>query len=235
MSDGYAFQEQVKDFGENTTCVIGFTRFELKIFRSLLPKGDDLKPLFGGLTGLTAWPGLILAGPVLGAPQAGMVLENLSLRGVTRFVSLGLCGALQPNLEWGSIVVPDGAHSDEGTSAHYPVPPESVGPDLDLMKRLMDKLDENGDSYAKGSVWTTDAPFRETREKIDHFTNMGAQCVDMETSAVMAVTRYKQLTWAGLLVVSDLLWQEKWSPGFHSREMKIGLKKAAEAILAVVQ
>ncbi len=182
---------------------------------------------------MTFWPELVLVGPILGAPQAAMALEILSRRGVKSFLSLGWCGSLQPNLCWGDIVLPVTAVSEEGTSQHYPVAGRPVEADPVLSGRLMDALEDRGLRFSKGRVWTTDAPYRETREKIKAYAETGVLAVDMEASAMMSVSRFRDLAWAGLMVVSDELWGEKWRPGFHSTELRAGLKKAAETILAV--
>ncbi|MFH1134461.1 MAG: nucleoside phosphorylase [Pseudomonadota bacterium] len=210
--------------------VLAFTKMELKIFRTLLGTGQEKAPILGGMTKIVFFPGLVLAGPMLGAPQAGMVLETLSRRGTKEFFSLGLCGALQPDLTWGDVVVPLTAFSEEGVSACYPLagPPS---PDPGLAGVILDHLRRKNQKFKVGKVWTTDAPFRETREKISRHAADGVLAVDMETSALMTVARFRNLAWAGLMVVSDELWGEKWRPGFQSVELKKGLKTAAEIIL----
>jgi len=210
---------------------LAFTRKELKIFRSMRPGGRERAPIFG-LTKLTAWADLILAGPILGAPHAAMVLEHLSRRGVRSFLSLGWCGSLRPELVWGDIVLPVSAWSEEGTSAHYPLTDGPAEADHELGGRLAQTLNELGYKFQTGRVWSTDAPFRETRDKVKKYAAEGMLAVDMETSALMTVARFRGLAWAGLLVVSDELWGEKWRPGFESAQLEDGLTKAARAVLA---
>ena len=65
-------------------------------------------------------------------------------------------------------------------------------------------------------------------------TENGLLAVDMETTALMTVARFRKLAWAGLLVVSDELWGEKWRPGFSSLELKTGLTKAVEVIMTAL-
>ena len=209
---------------------MAFTRMELKIFRTLLGPGQDKPSILGGMTRIVGYPDLLLAGPVLGAPMAGMVLEILSRRGTGRILSLGLCGSLQPGLAWGDIVQPLSAFSEEGVSTCYPVE-GPVSADPDLSATLTDLLNKKDVPFQAGKVWTTDAPFRETKEKITARAAAGELAVDMETSAVMTVARFREIAWAGLMVVSDELWGEKWRPGFRSVELKQGLRTAAEIIL----
>ena len=61
-----------------------------------------------------------LAGPMLGAPQTVLVLERMIALGARKFIALGWCGSLRSDVRIGDIVLPSGAISEEGTSAHYP-------------------------------------------------------------------------------------------------------------------
>ena len=236
MDKEHAFTDNLDDYPFlqwPRQAVLAFTRKELNILKRIKPGGQSRKPLFGGMTTITTWPDLVLAGPILGAPQAAMTMERLSREGVRNFISLGWCGSLQPDLVWGDIVMPETALSEEGTSAHYPlygVPPEG---DPVLTGRLSEAMKRRGIRFRKGRVWTTDAPFRETRDKVEQYSAQGVLAVDMETSAIMTVARFRGLSWAGLMVVSDELWGEKWRPGFKSRELREGLTRAAEVIMEV--
>jgi uridine phosphorylase len=249
------------DFPSGRRCfpqraIIAFTRKERSLLETLRPGGRTDRPLAGGMTAVTLWPDLVLAGPVLGAPQAAMVMETLGRGGVQSFLSLGWCGALAPNLSLGDIVLPTSAVVEEGTSAHYPAAgpdPDSgsgnesnrssevrspaapdLAPDPGLVKALTQALDRENIPYRPGPVWTTDAPFRETREKVRRYGGQGVLAVDMETSALMAAARFRNLAWAGLMVVSDELWGPQWRPGFKSAELNQGLEQAARIILTVL-
>ena len=110
-----------------------------------------------------------------------------------------------------------------------------MSPDPNLSRILTDILDDRGAKYVRGGVWTTDAPFRETREKVAQYSDQGVLAVDMETSAVMTVARFRELRWAGLMVVSDELWGEKWNPGFSSKELAAGLDLTTDIILEALE
>jgi uridine phosphorylase len=215
--------------------LLAFTRKELKLFSEMKPDGRVRRPILGGMTTITTWPDLVLAGPILGAPQAGMVLELLSRRGVNTFLSLGWCGSIQPDLAWGDIVLPMEGFCEEGTSPLYMTDSYPATADRDLTDMLVRTLRDRGIDVAIGKVWSTDAPYRETRTKVRENAAAGILAVDMETSALMNVCRFRRLSWAGLLVVSDELWGERWRPGFHSAELKTGLEKAAGVILNVLE
>lgn len=168
-----------------------------------------------------------IASPMLGAPQAILTLEKLIVLGVRRVLALGWCGSLQHDVRIGDVVIPTGALSEEGTSAHYPLSDGSPpGPSHDLLHTLGRVLmgpegadpegfqNGNGLRMHRGRVWSIDAPYRETIQKVLQYQREGILAVDMETSALFTVARYRAIELAGILVVSDELSSLQWVHGF---------------------
>ena len=170
-----------------------------------------------------------LCGPVIGAPMAVMTLEKMIALGGRRFVVFGSCGALSPELTVGDLLLPTWAVSQEGTSGHYP---------LDLTPRasmqvhgdLIGFFDRLGMVTKSGGVWTTDAPYRERREAIRGYQAQGVVAVDMEFSALITVAAFRQVELAAVMVVSDLLSDEAWQPGFNSRPYKSTISALGRAL-----
>lgn len=213
--------------------ILAFTRKEFEILKGLREAGQERSPLFG-ITQVVSWPDLLLAGPILGAPQAAMVMELFRLSGVRSFFSLGWCGSLQPDLSIGQVVLPETAFSEEGTSAHYVSEGSPLAADPDLSRCLAESLTRRNIPFKKGRVWTTDAPFRETQEKIQAYAEKGMLAVDMESSAIMAVARFRELAWSGLMVVSDEPWTGETKINPNHPKFTEGLTRAAEAVMDAV-
>ena len=154
-----------------------------------------------------------LAGPMLGAPQTVLVLERMIALGARRFIAAGWCGSLRNEVRIGDIVLPSGAISEEGTSGHYPGVMRA--PSSELFNSLKSALASTGQAIHEGTVWTTDAPFRETCAKIKAFQSQGVLAVDMETSALFSVSQFRGVDLAAVLVVSDDLSGLKWVHGFR--------------------
>jgi uridine phosphorylase len=55
----------------------------------------------------------------IGAPSAAIAVEELANVGTETMLRVGACGALQPDIEVGDMVVANGAVRQEGTSAEY--------------------------------------------------------------------------------------------------------------------
>ena len=175
----------------------------------------------------------VFIGPIVGAPYAAMVLETLIAWGARQFIYLGWCGAVSPEVKIGDILIPTAALIDEGTSVHYscvsPAPevsyPAPISLDWIRQQFSHDKL-----RYHEGVVWTTDAIFRETPEKIKHFRSQRAAAVDMETSALFTVAKYRGAEIGGILVVSDELSSLNWVPGFKTEAFSSGRAQTYEVI-----
>jgi uridine phosphorylase len=174
---------------------------------------------------------ITLAGPVLGAPQAVLVLERLIALGSRTVLVLGWCGSLQPQVKVGDWVMPTGACSEEGTSAHYPAASPAAGPNPSLSSRLQSFCDRRHRRLHVGPVWSTDAPLRETAGKVLAYGAEGVLAVEMEMSALFRVAEYRRVPLAGLLVVSDELFTLKWRPGFGSPPFKNSCRHAVRALL----
>jgi nucleoside phosphorylase len=160
-----------------------------------------------------------LVGPMVGAPYAAMVLETLIAWGASRFVFVGWCGTISPSLPVGGLLLPNDALIDEGTSRHYPSPTESADgrcrPSVRMQEIIAEGLTEADIGFQRGTVWSTDAIFRETPSQLRYHRARGAEAVEMEASALFSVGRFRGVKVGAALAVSDDLSTMKWRPGFR--------------------
>lgn len=175
--------------------------------------------------------GLSVAGPFIGAPYAVMLLETLIAWGARKVIFLGMCGAISPEVKIGDIVVPTDSIIDEGTSKHYNAD-ESLRskPSFLIVESIKHIFNKNEIEFHDGLVWTTDAVYRETREKLEYYQAMDALAVDMELSALFTVGRFRNIEIGSILVVSDELATYEWHPGFRKKQFIKTRKIVAEVI-----
>lgn len=174
---------------------------------------------------------LVLRVPGFGAPTAVMALEELVALGVKRFVNFGAAGGLQQDMSVGDIVVCERAIRDEGTSDHY-IPNEEYSSSCpELTESLCAAIDRKGIPYRKGTTWTTDAPYRETVEKVQRHCSDGVATVEMEASALFAVGAYRGASVSSVFAISDILSEGAWKQGYYSEEKLEALKNIFEAAL----
>ncbi|MBQ1705226.1 MAG: nucleoside phosphorylase, partial [Clostridia bacterium] len=127
----------------------------------------------------------------IGAPACVVQYEELFAMGLERLVVFGTCGVLDASIASLAIVIPDAAVRDEGTSYHYLRPSREVPVNPKHREAFYALLKSHGYSYVTGKVWTTDAPYRETRDKVARRRAEGCVCVDMECSAIAALAAFR--------------------------------------------
>ena len=174
-----------------------------------------------------------IAGPMIGAPHAVMVLEKLIALGAQKVLFFGWCGSLQLKIQIGDFVIPDRAVIGEGTSPYYPIAEECPTISSAIETAISESLERRSLPFHKGAVWSTDAPYRETREKVLALQEDGILGADMEMSALLTVGQFRKVDVGALLVVSDELGSLKWRPGFSSSKFKASRKVAAEVLKEV--
>ncbi|MBU0674828.1 MAG: nucleoside phosphorylase [Proteobacteria bacterium] len=182
----------------------GKPKFLFNSHLRLLTEKDSPNPFF-------------VAGPAVGAPMAVMTLEKLIALGATKVIVYGWCGSLHPELKTGDILLPTTALSEEGTSSHYPGHGQDLGSSPKLREKLVNLLYREGWTPREGRIWTTDAPYRETRDKVNRYTAQGILAVDMEFSAITTVARFRNIELAAVMLVSDELWRTTWQPGYKNK------------------
>jgi uridine phosphorylase len=177
-----------------------------------------------------------VVGCPLGAPHAVIALERLIAMGAREVLGFGCCGSLQRNLTVGHLIIPEEARSEEGTSSHYPLPEGTAARgDPKFIHLCAEKIGKENVHFARGKVWSTDAIFRETREKINRYSGMGVLAVEMEMSALFTVAMYRRISFGGLLVVSDEVAGSKWKSGFLTPLFWSASQQAARIVLEVAR
>jgi uridine phosphorylase len=178
---------------------------------------------------------IAVVGPMLGAPYAVMILEKLIVLGAKRILFLGWCGSIQQGVRIADFVVPDRGVIGEGTSGYYRVDNEYPKASDAMINAIEQSLQTCSVPFHKGPVWSTDAPYRETRQKVLLLQGDGVLGVDMELSALFTAARFRQVEIAALLMVSDELGTLRWRPGFSSGKFNRSRKTAAEVVPAICE
>jgi purine-nucleoside phosphorylase len=175
-------------------------------------------------------PHICLAGPMVGAPYAVMLAESLIAWGARQILFLGWCGAISRTVQIGDIVAPTSALIDEGTSRHYLPDIRESAPAAALVEHVSVICASDGLLIHKGPVWTTDAPYRETRDKVRAYQSQGVLAVEMEASGLFSLGAFRKADVAALLVVSDDLSDLSWRAGFKDPRFASGREAAGNLI-----
>jgi len=170
-----------------------------------------------------------IIGPMIGAPYATLIFEEMIAAGGQKFIFFGWCGSLSKEVSIGDCIIPNASFIDEGTSKCYPEASDISYPDQDQSEKIY-KIIKGIHSVHQGKIWCTDGFYQETPEKVKYYQKKNAMGVEMETSALFTVGKYRQVSIAALLVVSDNLHDLSWQTGFKSPEFEKGRMQSFEAI-----
>ena len=155
----------------------------------------------------------------VGCPACGGNLDLFHAMGIEKVMFCGGGGVLDRNIEVGQVLVVDGAIRDEGFSYQYLPPSRIVYTDPQVTDRIVSCLEKRDVPYLRGLVWTTDAIFRETADRIALRKEEGAKIVEMEQAACIAVARFRNFAYGALIYGGDDLTGEDWDGrSWRSRE-----------------
>jgi len=195
------------------------------------PASGFAKGRYGGVE-------VFIARPYFGAPAAATTLEMLVAGGGRVFIVVGAVGALSPVLRIGDVLVPTWGLREEGVSFHYMPSNYVPKPDRELASKLFHEVKrikgKRRIRVFRGGVWSTDALFRETRDKVVEYSKIGVLGVDMESTALITVAAYRKVKLAVVAAVSDELYSEEWRKGFGTRKLRKTEKMVVKAALNTI-
>lgn len=167
----------------------------------------------------------------VGEPLCVGMYEELIAMGSKRLILLGNCGVLDKSIEDCGIIIPTKAIRDEGTSYHYCAASDIIGVNTKYTDLFKDVLAECGYPYVSGTTWTTDAPYRETRSKVNRRKEQGAICVEMECAGMQALCNFRKTEFFQFFYAGDNLDHSTWQPRSLSGDVKVD-EKSKIALLA---
>lgn len=146
----------------------------------------------------------------VGASACLAILEDIIVFGMENLIVFGTCGVLDSSIEETSIIIPRSAIRDEGTSFHYSEVSSEIAVNTKFHEEFKSFLDRQAVSYTEGKVWTTDGIYRETVDKMLEHKRNGAICVDMECSAIAALSKFRNINHFQFFYSADNLDAEVW-------------------------
>jgi uridine phosphorylase len=100
-------------------------------------------------------------------------------------------------------VIAASAFRDEGTSYHYLPPAREVACSALIVSALERELKMTRREVFCGKVWTTDAPYRETRSQLKNWADEGVLAVEMQAASLFAFAVARQADVAYVAMVSN--------------------------------
>lgn len=136
----------------------------------------------------------------LGGPSTAIVAEELAQIGVQYAVRIGSCGALQPNIALGDLILVQGAVRDEGTTKAYIDNSYPAIPDYTFLQACEKAAKRFSYPIHIGMVRSHDSLYTEKKKIADKFYSerhvLGS---DMETAALFVVGGLRGVHTASIL------------------------------------
>jgi len=140
----------------------------------------------------------------IGGPYAVLVAEQLAAAGAELIIGLTSAGRVSPELPLPCLVAVTGAIRDEGTSFHYLPAGKYVACPAPVVVPLLEReLAATGWTVLCGSVWTIDAPYRETTTQLEKWSSEGVLAVEMQAASLFAFGTARGVSVASVAMVSN--------------------------------
>jgi uridine phosphorylase len=141
----------------------------------------------------------------IGGPSASIAVEELANLGAKTFIRVGTTGSLQIDVDVGDIIIASAAVRSDGASVSY-IPSEYPAvADLTVISALQEAAEKVGARFHTGIVWSYDAFYAETEEKIRTWSRARVLAIDSETSPIFVVSSLRGLRAGSIMVVDGNL------------------------------
>lgn len=152
-------------------------------------------------------------------------MEELHAQGVEKFIIFGNCGVLDSKIEDCSIIIPTLAYREDGASYHYLEDTDTIEMNPKYVDEFIEILKEYDFDYVMAPTWTTDAFYRETKNKIKRYQELGVKTVEMEGASIAAVCKYLNIDYFTFYYAGDNLDSVEWDERSLSGLINIDKKK----------
>ncbi len=148
---------------------------------------------------------VIFGGPLISSPTLALLIELLKEKGISEVLFVGWAGkSPYGSLEIGDLFIPEKAFSLEGTSKLYYKRKKVFKADRDFLLNLERFFKISNIPFKIGKILTVDAPHVVEKNLSDFKLLLNkAQAMDMETSALYAVSAYYNIKALSLLFITD--------------------------------
>ncbi len=136
----------------------------------------------------------------IGSPSAAIAVEELARVGCETFIRVGSCGAIQPEMTVGDLVITTGAVRQEGTSKEYVREDYPASADYEVVSALVAAAEQLGYEYHTGVTMSADSfyagqgrPGFEGFEAagsdtlVDQLVEANVSNIEMEASAILTL------------------------------------------------
>jgi DeoD family purine-nucleoside phosphorylase len=142
----------------------------------------------------------------MGGPSAGIIIEELVQLGVRRMLRVGTCGGLQPDLQFGDLVLAMSAIPVDSTAKHLTGNDGHVPTsDWELLHRAFHAAQRLGKRVRVGPIGSSDLFYDPDMARIARWAERGVLALEMEASVLFTLGALRKVQTGCLLTVSDII------------------------------
>lgn len=121
-------------------------------------------------------------------------------------ILLGNCGVLDRTIEVAELSFQPKQSVMKGQAIIMRRPSDTIDVNKKYKHLFKEVLDQFGYPYVEGTTWTTDACYRETREKVQRRKAQGAICVEMECAGMQALCDFRGSDFNSSSFMREITW-----------------------------
>lgn len=177
---------------------------------------------------------LSVMGSGMGIPSIALYATELVRHyGVRRLLRVGTCGALQPALALGDVVIAAGAGTDSAVNrrrfAGMDFPAIASWP---LLRKVTREAERIGLPHAVGAVFSSDLFYAPEPDLVPILSRMGVLAIEMEAAGLYGVAAAEGVQALAICTVSDhLLRGEHMPPGERQSGVDAMLRLVLDALV----
>ncbi len=146
----------------------------------------------------------------IGGPSTAIAVEELVEIGIRVIIRIGTCGALQPDIKVGDLVIPTGCVREDGTTAQYVDQVFPAVPDFEVLSRLVRAAADRqvrahvGITHCKDAYYLEQAGKQLVPEAVGQrwkiWQRSGVLATEMEASTLFVLGSLRHIRTGGVFV-----------------------------------
>jgi uridine phosphorylase len=207
----------------------------VKVFAGLMDEAHKMaeKREYTTYTGTKGGVPISCTSGGLGCPPTSIAVEELIRIGAKNIIRIGTCGALQPFLKPGHMIIATGAVRGEHTSEEFISMEYPAVADYRVVRALVDACEQLKIPYHLGIIRTHDAFYLESpwafgdyRKRLQPWVDMGVLALDNESSSIFVISSMHGIR-AGTILSSGYSILENHDERVHEEENILKMVQAA--------
>lgn len=155
---------------------------------------------FKSCRGLYKGVGVMVVSTGIGGASTGIAVEELARSGVRTMLRVGSCGALQPGIRLGEILIASGAVRSDGASRAYVDASYPAVPDAGVLSALLSAAQRSKTRCRVGVIRSHDSFYTDENAAIEAFwAKKGVLGCDSESAALFVIGALRGVRTASLL------------------------------------